>query len=488
MPLHILSPFVFLLLLYGCAAQPSLSFPPIEPEPASLTPAQCRQYLQAIDETVRRHHNQDAQDYAIPGLPFLRTNRILSTYASAGLTPEQSRYWLNRLQQRDLEARALELRNLDAVRWEPVFAHYERCSRQVLQAEPPRLPTRIEVPDDYQDSKRVLGLYPLTSLFVKQRIRRLQADTRSTFARPLDELELKGTLVHYAPAAAFLSQAEFNTLLARSRDNPLRIPIPPPEDLNRLFDHYAPVWAVDTLDDNDHIGKVVLDATGRAHVDPKIPVVYRHYDLTQFHGKTLLQLNYTLWFPSRPSAGAFDIYSGKLDGITFRLTLNEDGEPLLADSMHNCGCYHQFYPTGALAPNQAAIEREPEPPLIVQTLPAWTHGARYMLRIASGNHYIQRILSIDAPTLAGTVYTPLDYNELRSLPLPSGGYGSMFDETGLVPGTERAERWLLWPLGVPSPGAMRQKGRHAIAFVGKRHFDDPDLIARFFTIKHVPLK
>ena len=47
--------------------------------------------------------------------------------------------------------------------------------------------------------------------------------------------------------------------------------------------------------------------------------------------------------------------------------------------------------------------------------------------------------------------------------------------------TDRLERWLLWPMGVPEPGAMRQWGTHATAFVGKRHFDDPDLIGRYFT-------
>jgi hypothetical protein len=56
----------------------------------------------------------------------------------------------------------------------------------------------------------------------------------------------------------------------------------------------------------------------------------------------------------------------------------------------------------------------------------------------------------------------------------------MFRENSLVPGSERLERFLLWPTGVLSPGAMRQWGRHAVAFVGKRHFDDPRLMERIF--------
>ena len=37
-------------------------------------------------------------------------------------------------------------------------------------------------------------------------------------------------------------------------------------------------------------------------------------------------------------------------------------------------------------------------------------------------------------------------------------------------------------MGVLGPGAMRQWGRHATAFVGRRHFDDPWLLERYFTL------
>jgi len=62
------------------------------------------------------------------------------------------------------------------------------------------------------------------------------------------------------------------------------------------------------------------------------------------------------------------------------------------------------------------------------------------------------------------------------LPDPAGGRRSLYGPDGLVAGSERGERWLLWPMGIASPGAMRQWGRHPTAFVGRRHFDDPYLI------------
>jgi hypothetical protein len=74
-----------------------------------------------------------------------------------------------------------------------------------------------------------------------------------------------------------------------------------------------------------------------------------------------------------------------------------------------------------------------------------------------------------------------DYDELRSLPRPVGRR-SVFGEDGLIAGTERTERFLFWPMGIESAGAMRQWGRHATAFVGRRHFDDADLLERRFEL------
>ena len=47
---------------------------------------------------------------------------------------------------------------------------------------------------------------------------------------------------------------------------------------------------------------------------------------------------------------------------------------------------------------------------------------------------------------------------------------------------ERAERFLSRPMGIASPGAMRQWGRQASALVGRRHFDDADLLERRFQL------
>ena len=55
------------------------------------------------------------------------------------------------------------------------------------------------------------------------------------------------------------------------------------------------------------------------------------------------------------------------------------------------------------------------------------------------------------------------------IPVPRGGFRY-----------ERPNLDLFRPMGVPEPGAMRQWGRHATAFVGRRHFDDADLFEKYF--------
>jgi hypothetical protein len=71
-----------------------------------------------------------------------------------------------------------------------------------------------------------------------------------------------------------------------------------------------------------------------------------------------------------------------------------------------------------------------------------------------------------------------DLEQLRSLQKPNGAKRSLYGQDGIVDASARTERFLLWPFGIASPGAMRQWGAHAIAFIGRRHFDDPFLLEK----------
>jgi hypothetical protein len=291
---------------------------------------------------------------------------------------------------------------------------------------------------------------------------------------------VRGRLVAYVPAdAAPASPGEVEAILARSRGNPLAIPEPDAADTERLFAAFAPVWVVDERDENDRIGTLVLSEDARASVDTVRPVAYRRLAHTRYRDQVLLQLVYSVWLPARPKTSGLDLLGGHLDGVVWRMTLGPDGTPLVYDSIHSCGCYHQFFPTPRaqlLAPQDTLDEQA----FVPQHLPAVEIGSRVEVRLETGTHYIQRVLT-------GTGMDGIDYvfaadDELRSLPHPAGGRRSAFRADGIVPGSERGERYVFWPMGVREPGAMREWGRHATAFVGRRHFDEARLMQRYFRL------
>ena len=201
---------------------------------------------------------------------------------------------------------------------------------------------------------------------------------------------------------------------------------------------------------------------------------------TRYHGRTLLQLVYTIWFAERPPRSTGDILAGRLDGVTWRVTLAPDGEPLIYDTIHPCGCYHMFFPTPRAEPLPAPAG-EVEFMFSPQSLPRVEASQRLRLRIAARTHYVERV-SVVSSSEELAQYQFREYDELRSLPRPEGGRADIFGSDGLITGTERPERFLFWPIGMDSAGAMRQWGRHPTAFVGRRHFDDADLLEKRFTL------
>ena len=158
------------------------------------------------------------------------------------------------------------------------------------------------------------------------------------------------------------------------------------------------------------------------------------------------------------------------------MTLRGDGQVMFYDTIHNCGCYHLVFPS----PNVRVVKRQSghEEPLFVAPFDVVVDG-RAVIRVQSATHYVQRVYFEAGLEDQEIPYALRAYDELRSLLVSAAERRSLFDSDGLVPGTQRGERWLFWPMGVREPGAMRQWGTHAIAFVGRRHFDDADLFAPY---------
>lgn len=416
----------------------------------------------------------DAQDWSPPGFPYLRVNRFLASYRFVGLSPEQQEQWLALALDRAVEAWELESQG-QGEGVEGRVAGLVACGRQAadrLLAEPglwPELDVAKVVPDSYNTVARVLGLYPLVVPLVRWRAAEVMGAVAPQLGRNVADERWRFYRPDVEPVPVFAAAYQGGGWSSRA----LGGPVIGSEELRALIRRHAPRYGIAALSGHDWPGRPGRDLDGKLHFLPE-PVVYVQVAFTRWQGQVLPQLVYTIWFSARPATTAVDIYAGALDGLVWRVTLGADGQPLVYDSMHPCGCYHQWLPVrGRLAVrDDVAINREPF------WLPAFVPLStdRPTLYLTSGNHYLVRV-AFESARVDAVPYRIEDYRELRGR---SYAGGRLFGMDGMIDGSERSERYLLWPTGVVSAGGMRQWGHHAIAFIGRAHFDDPDLLARYF--------
>ncbi len=140
--------------------------------------------------------------------------------------------------------------------------------------------------------------------------------------------------------------------------------------------------------------------------------------------------------------------------------------------MHLCGCWYQFFPAMGFRP-RPNLPFTQEPFHLGESVDP---RKRQTLWLAANTHHLIGV-SPRTDTHSGKVMEARAFNDLRAI-APAGvdRHFSPFNEMGLLPESERLERWVFWPMGIRSPGALRLFGTHAIAFIGRRHFDDPGLL------------
>lgn len=153
----------------------------------------------------------------------------------------------------------------------------------------------------------------------------------------------------------------------------------------------------------------------------------------------------------------------------------------MVEAMNNCGCYHLFAPEKArveeIIPQSFQFDA-----FVPQWLPALPSGKRLGLRVSSGWHQAQRLLALEDPP-DPVPYDLVPYEALEALPHEDGRRESLFDATGIAKGSERTERLILFSMGIPDIGSMRQRGHHAIELIGRGYFDDPLLFDQNFSFK-----
>jgi hypothetical protein len=508
-------------LLAGCAG-PAVTG---RAAPSSESSA-CVAWYEQLDAVTRQAGVRDGGSHRVPGYPFLRADRFLASFGDeAANQPASFEAWVGRLAELDRDAREVELSNLplqflplletdSAADKQRIRLQTQRCANQAslallqsasMATAPGRrlLTAQAQVPDDYSPAKRALGLYALTRVPFFAGVQRWQQTTADKFAAPpsVDAAAVK----RYTPAGEAPSADRIAEIYKQRNPDAIGIPRFSPLDADLLLRAYAPDVHIETHGNFDRFGAMQWNPDralpgslppGSAQPPTVLidqPVMYQRIAYTRYQNQILLQLVYSVWFPERPLSGGIDLLGGQLDSVVLRLTLAPDGTPWLYDSIHSCGCYHLFFPTPSAKALAPPSDSDGSPPQRIEwafvpaALPALKVGQRMALHLESGTHYVEGLRPVAAAAeVPATPYALRPDGALRTLPV-SGALGgvtrSAFWPHGIVPGTERGERLLFWPMGIDNPGAMRQWGRQPTAFVGRRHFDDARLMELRFELK-----
>lgn len=466
-PLYFLLPA--LLLMTACTGGPRLAGD--NPEVR-----RCQDYYHALDQRIAAAGFADPGRHRMAAYPFLQSNRFLASFGPELEGPHEYLAWLEHLNRTARDALGNGVQMLtEAGSGHPAQARELAHCGQVLvaaladrgEAGRARVVAAARVPPAYHFWQRVAGFYPLAALPFQlgvvrdqRRLRQLADNYRETLPpgpHRFYRLPPEGDL----PALQSVSSPERDTL---------GIPVIDRDRARQLLRHFAPSLALPAGARHNRIGVLETDAEGRVQVAVDNPALYTWVDFGRFRDRVTIRLNYGFWFPERPARAPLDLLAGHLDGLIWRVHLDAGLAVLGRDIVHQCGCWYRFYPVAGMAADSAGgLYREPVyigEPLSLE--------AGKTLYLASGSHYLLAIRDGSAGR-AGEPLALKPYRQLRTL-VRAGAGEPVFGSNGIVPESHRPERFLFWPMGVPSAGAMRIAGRHAIAFVGVRHFDDPRLL------------
>jgi hypothetical protein len=488
-----------LLLLSSCLVIGCASRGPQRVAMLMHRPAACQDFFQRLDAAVAQAGVRDAASVPIPGFPYLRANRFLAALKGRVQDPAAKQQWLDLMQQLDLQTREKEILNLpDRIassfrvtttgpEWRrELLAEVDTCSVRLLEHDRMQpqffqtLQSLVHIPGEYSTLREALGLYPLASIPVALFTERVRHRLRTWFETDLKALPVRGVLIPFtASKQTTLPPGEVAALMAASTNNRLHIPQLSQRQAHDLACHFAPVLWQDVAASYDRPGEIVAGSQTVA-VDPHSPTLYYYFSHAFLRNQPILQVNYVTWYSQRAGADTPWIERGRLDGLTVRISLEDAGSIFLVEVMHNCGCYQLF------APRQDQIQQikaqgSAQQPFVPQWLPKLVTG-RPGIRVSSGWHQVERVLAVDEEPLNAERYTLMPYESLESLPDGSGRRVSMFDPHGIVPGSERLEPFILFSMGIPSLGSMRQRGHHAIQFAGRAYFDDPYLFEKNFVV------
>lgn len=483
---------ILIIVAQGCASRAVYRF-----ERDSQRPPEYVRFFSELDTAVYQSGSRNGAYFQVSGFPYLRANRFLVSLKERLENDAQKIQWVRLMQQLDIAARKTEIQNLPAAEvqrlatafgFEPdreiLFAKIIYSSDKLLvhdQHQPDFyevLEVTVQKSSEYSTLMRVFGLYPLAAVPVAIVTLRVNDKIAAWHQLPEDDRPTLGTLTAYGPADGLdFADREIRELMERSKQNPLGIPLPSAGDQKKLLAVFAPLIVQDLVADYDKLGAVVW-TDKQLGVNSDMPQAYYYFSHAYLKNAPVLQINYVFWYSARSGPNSPRIERGNMDGLTVRVSLDEHGSPFMVDIMNNCGCYH-FY-----SPRKEMVQRIlPSPMAIDAFVPTWLPDEfprqRIMIRVISGWHQVGHIGTRSMPP-DFRPYRTVPYDQLEALPKNGNRHESIFTSRGIGKYSERVESDIFIPMGVPQVGRMRQRGHHAVKFVGRAHFDDPHLFDEHF--------
>ena len=412
----------------------------------------------------------------IAGMPWLRSNRLMS-HKIAGLdtvNQQQLSTLLKSMSQLAKRGLQLELKNVPAQRlhaWRQAHTieqsnadFLESCQAALIHAQQiaPKITRqhlkKLPRDNDYSLTARILGAYPFASVPFRLGVVKEQKQLAEEWGK-----------INSKPWYAY---------------QPSKLTKKGTKAWQRLNQH-APTWYIDSQTPVNQPGQPVWSG-GQLIVNTNVPVTYAFESEGVWQGRPGRQLNYVLWFSERPQLSRLDWVAGQHDALVFRVHLDPLGKVIAYDSIHLCGCWYRLFVPDTWAYKES--QHYWEEPISMHRIQLPTTTAPSMsIYVQADTHQIQytepsRPTAPNAPqnkrASSAMPYQLRPFDELYTLPT-SNGSRAVFNKQGYVEGSERLERWLFWPMGVKNPGALRRFGDHAISFIGRRYFDDPNLLSHF---------
>lgn len=483
---------IITLTLYACT-------PGVKPSvfPATGDAAAGADFLLDLDKAVIDAGVNNAAGFRIEGFPYLRTNRFLCGLKNRITIPAEKNIWIDWMRDEDTSARYTEIACLPsgllkelAARAdvspsvEALSAYAERCADDlfsVCRDQPgffESVSKAAECPSEYKTALRVAGAYPLAALPVAFLTKKAHKRMTRWFSQKTDEIPPRGTWISYVPNRRYgFTTDEIGRMIQKASDNVLRVPRPDEATGQVLAAIFAPVITQDIRDEADRIGAVEWRKE-TIYVDGDRPSVYYYLTNAFYHRRPILQINYAVWYPARTGPGAPWIERGELDGLTIRLSLDWNGRPVMVDIMNNCGCYHFFIPA------EGTVKAVKPQPLTIDAfaparLPGPFSGTPLNVHVNADWHQVVGITTTPPP-VEDIPYRLVPYQTLEMLTKTGDVHESLFNARGIAKGSKRIEPFLLFSMGIPKVGSMRQRSHHALKLVGKSYFSDPDLFDQNF--------